>query len=70
MLTDLVIAEPPVGWARTQLDPLRLELARIGLTLHYLRRDWDTQFWPHAQRGFFALKKKLPAILDRLELTG
>jgi len=70
MLSDLVIAEPPVGWARTQLDPLRLELARIGLTLHYLRRDWDTQFWPHAQRGFFALKKKLPSILDRLELTG
>lgn len=67
-LTDLVTAEPPIGWVRPHLEMLRIRLASQGGRLHYLRRDWDARFWPHARKGFFALKKQIPDVLATLGL--
>jgi hypothetical protein len=35
-----------------------------------IRRDWDTQTWPHASAGFFKLKAQIPTLLARLCYTG
>jgi hypothetical protein len=29
------------------------------------QRSWDEQFWPHAPKGLFAVKRKIPSILAR-----
>lgn len=61
---------PPVGWVRDTLDPLRERLSEAGIRLVYLQRDWDAVFWPHARKGFFALKKAIPDCLGQLGLAG
>jgi deoxyribodipyrimidine photo-lyase len=38
-------------------------LAEQGLHLRQVRRAWDSQFWPFANKGYFAFKERLPAIL-------
>ena len=51
-----------------RLDGLAPHIDQAGLTLVRLRRDWDRAFHPHADKGFFKLKKKIPAVLEELGL--
>ena len=62
----IVTGFPPVGWVRPRLNKARNALADRGVRLFYLQRDWDQAFWPHATRGFFKLKKQIPATLQTL----
>ncbi|MEM1087656.1 MAG: hypothetical protein AAGH90_08000, partial [Pseudomonadota bacterium] len=64
----VVTGEPPVGWVKPHLDYLKSALADDGIKLLYIRRDWDDAFWPHAKKGFFGLKKKIPSVLAELGL--
>ena len=56
-------ATAPVGPVADQLARLVPVLAREGVTLVQVRRDWDSAFWPHAKKGFFAFKERIPALL-------
>ncbi len=38
--------------------------------LHQIRRRWDSAFWPHADRGFFRLKKRIGEVLRELSIAG
>ena len=51
----------PVADALAQLVPV---LAREGIKLIAVRRAWDSTFWPHAKKGFFAFKESMPALLS------
>ncbi|MEM1036223.1 MAG: FAD-binding domain-containing protein [Pseudomonadota bacterium] len=64
----IVTAEPPIGWVKPHLDRLKSALADDGVKLLYIRRNWDDAFWPHAKKGFFGLKKKIPSVLAELGL--
>ena len=59
----------PVGPVAGQLARARTDLTRAGIDLRCVRRAYDTTCWPHATRGFFGLKKKIPQILSALGLT-
>ncbi len=65
-LRCLVVAEPPIGPARSRLDALELAFTAAGTPLVRLRRPWDDTLWPHATRGFFPFKERLPELLVRL----
>ena len=56
----------PVGPVRDFLDRAQPELARAGIRLAEIRRDWDSLTWPHATAGFFKVKKQIPKILSQL----
>ncbi|MEO1285543.1 MAG: hypothetical protein AAFV92_11755, partial [Pseudomonadota bacterium] len=58
----------PVGPAAEAISAAKPNLEDAGLTLTQIRRDYDTLTWPHATRGFFGLKKKIPGILTGLGL--
>ena len=60
-LDAIVTLFAPVGAVRAQLDSLDLPVP-----LHRILRDWDRELWPHANAGFFKLRKKLPALWRRL----
>lgn len=45
-------------------------LAGTGLHAAWVRRDWDAAFWPHARKGFFALKKRIPDVFHQLGLSA
>ncbi len=55
-----------IGPVATQLDATKAELEKAGIHLHQQQRTYDTLTWPHATKGFFKLKKKIPNILNDL----
>ena len=65
----IVTPYAPVGPVADQLARIAPLLAREGVTLAQVRRDWDSAFWPHAKKGFFAFKERIPAILRQNGLT-
>jgi len=67
-LSTVVTAFAPVGPAREFLDRLRERLTQDGVLLVERARRYDRVVWPHAPKGFFGLKKKIPAILQDLNL--
>lgn len=62
----VVTAFAPVGPVADALAQLRPQLASEGITLSFVRRDWDTRFWPHATKGFFPFKERIPSLLQSL----
>ena len=55
-----------IGPIATQLDATKAELEKAGIHVHQQQRTYDTLTWPHATKGFFKLKKKIPNILNDL----
>lgn len=66
--TEVVTARAPVGPVAAALATATTELAKEGIALHQVQRTYDDLLWPHATAGFFKLKKKIPQILDDLDL--
>ena len=65
----IVTPYAPVGTVADQLARLAPVLASEGVTLAQIRRDWDSAFWPHAKKGFFAFKERIPALLRQSGLA-
>ncbi|MGI9522154.1 MAG: FAD-binding domain-containing protein, partial [Hyphomicrobiaceae bacterium] len=66
-VNSIVTSYAPVGPVAEKLAAVRGSLTRQGVSLFERRREYDELAWPHASRGFFALKKKIPAILEDLQ---
>lgn len=59
----------PVGPVRERIDRARPALQQAGVTLLQVRRPYDQVCWPHATRGFFKLKAKMPGLIEKLGLS-
>ena len=55
-----------VGPVSTALSNAQADLDAAGIRVILARRDFDTVAWPHATKGFFAMKKNVPKILTSL----
>lgn len=60
---QIVTPHAPVGPVADRFAALSPELAKAGIALVQVRRNWDSQFWPHAKKGFFPFKERIPALL-------
>lgn len=58
---QIVTPYAPVGPVADALARTAPELARHGIALTQIRRAWDSRYWPHATKGFFAFKERMPA---------
>jgi len=65
----IVTADAPVGPVDDGLQKLAEELSGSGVELKRVRRAWDENAWPHATKGFFPFKKKIPALLEQAGLA-
>jgi deoxyribodipyrimidine photo-lyase len=65
----IVAPYAPVGPVADALTRLAPGLADEGITLRQVRREWDSRCWPHAQKGFFAFRERMPAVLGGLGLA-
>lgn len=58
---------------RLPLGPVQKRLRKAcreaDIELIEIARPYDQAVWPHAKKGFFGLKKKIPAILQMLDLA-
>lgn len=61
---QVVTGFAPVGPTADRLELLRQEAAQEGLLFAEHLRDWDRQAWPHCRKGFFALKQKIPILIN------
>jgi deoxyribodipyrimidine photo-lyase len=64
-ITTLATAYAGVGPVADALSWIEPELRARGVTLLRVRRRYDTLVWPHTTKGFFALKEKIPGLLDK-----
>ncbi|MFM1885797.1 MAG: hypothetical protein RL026_954 [Pseudomonadota bacterium] len=60
---QLVTAWAPVGPVADALDAASTRLQAQGVRLVQLRRHYDSTAWPHATRGFFQLRQRIPELL-------
>ena len=65
-ISTVVTAYAPVGPVADLLRAGEAALTRNGLVVQRVRRRYDTLVWPHATKGFFGLKAKLPQVLAGL----
>ncbi|MEM8799550.1 MAG: FAD-binding domain-containing protein [Pseudomonadota bacterium] len=66
----IATAFAPQGPTRDLLDALEGKLASNGHQLKRIQRAYDAAAWPHASKGFFALKSKIPMLLAEAGITG
>jgi hypothetical protein len=62
----ILVPYVPLGPLRSRIKLMRPELARAGLRLVTLRREWDSALWGYARQGFPELKRRLPQLLGSL----
>ncbi|PPD16129.1 MAG: hypothetical protein CTY25_03510 [Methylobacterium sp.] len=61
--TCIVTAYAPVGPMAEEFARLRPALAKAGIALVEIRRREDDLIWPHATKGFFGLRERIPDLL-------
>jgi deoxyribodipyrimidine photo-lyase len=64
-VSQIVTAYAPIGPIADQLTALAEAGSAEGVTLLRVRRGWDTAAWPHATKGFFPFREKIPTLLPR-----
>jgi deoxyribodipyrimidine photo-lyase len=69
-LDAVVTAYAPTGPVAERLARARRALSGHGVELLQVRRSFDDSTWPHATRGYFRLKSRIPEVLGQLGLTA
>lgn len=67
---QIITQRPCQGPVREVLDSAAPALDAAGLSLGELRRSWDEALFPHADKGFFKLRKAIPGAFISLGLTA
>jgi deoxyribodipyrimidine photo-lyase len=68
-LQKLVTPYAPVGPVAEQLSILTTGLRTRGIELVQVRREYDSAAWPHSSKGFFAMKERIPSLIEKLVRT-
>lgn len=68
-LDCVTVARPPIGWVHDRLQPALSRLAELGVRVERVTRPHDRAVWPHASKGYFKLKKRIPDLLAALDLA-
>jgi deoxyribodipyrimidine photo-lyase len=58
----------PHGPLRDAIGKITPSLSAAGVSIVYLRRQWDEQIWPHATAGFFKVKQQIPTIVHQMDI--
>ena len=64
-IKQIITPYAPQGLVASWIQAQRHKIENAGLSLVIKRRDWDGAFWPHATKGFFPFKEKIPKLLNR-----
>ncbi len=67
---QIVTPYAPVGPVATAARTWRPALAAAGIAFVSVRRPWDEQFWPHARKGYFPFRERIPSLLRAQGLQG
>ena len=59
----------PAGPTRMVAEEIKSALSAHDILYTEIIREYDRAVWPHANKGFFKLKKKIPDILHQLDIN-
>ena len=62
-VTAIVTAYIPAGYTQCHIHGITAQLAAAGISLVQVRRQWDSNAWPRAHKGFFAFKENIPSLM-------
>ncbi|MFM9977996.1 MAG: FAD-binding domain-containing protein [Sphingomonadaceae bacterium] len=62
-LRQIMTSYAPVGPVADALRAIGPQLAPEAIALVPVQRRWDVQCWPHAKKGYFAFKTRIPELL-------
>ena len=65
-LDAVVTARLPIGPVAKRL---KSAARHLSVPLIEITREYDRAIWPYAERGFFRLRKKIPHILEEINLA-
>lgn len=65
---QIVTLYAPVGPVADALAHVGPALLEHGISLVQVRRTWDSRHWPHATKGYFAFKARMPFALEDVDL--
>jgi deoxyribodipyrimidine photo-lyase len=68
-IQKLVTSYAPVGPVSGLLSGLAAELKTHQIELVQVRRKFDSAAWPYDSKGFFAMKEKIPSLVEKLMRT-
>jgi deoxyribodipyrimidine photo-lyase len=68
--TQVLTGRIATGPGLDGLIAARGSLYQAGIVLAEHHRAWDLAAWPHATRGFFALRSRIPQLLDAAGLSA
>lgn len=66
----ILMAYLPVGPMAEMIAATGPALERAGITLLEIRREEDSLIWPHATKGFFGLRERIPDLLGKMGILG
>ncbi|MBT8086947.1 MAG: DNA photolyase [Gammaproteobacteria bacterium] len=69
-LDTVATAYVPVGPTAERIALVAEELQKHRIRFVQIRRGYDSVCWPHAQQGFFKLKKQIPQLLHSLGIQN
>ena len=67
-IETIVTAYAPAGPVAERIGKAKSRLAKHGVELRQVRRDYDCITWPHATKGYFKLKARIPELLEQLRI--
>ena len=68
-IQKLVTPYASVGPVAELLSILATGLGARGIELVQVRRAFDSNAWPHSSKGFFAMKEKIPSLIEKFIRT-
>ena len=60
----------PAGPTADAIKKAGPALKENQIEISYVLREWDKKIWPFANKGFFKVKKKIPKILESLNIRS
>ena len=66
-LDSIVTAYAPVGPVAEELARTRHHLSDVNVRLVEIKREHDARCWPHATKGYYKLKKRIPDLLTTVD---
>jgi deoxyribodipyrimidine photo-lyase len=67
-LDAVAVPYAPVGPVQERMLALEAALASESVALVPVRRTWDGLAWPHASRGFFPFRERIPGLVRQQRL--
>lgn len=69
-ISNILMPYAPAGPTADAIKKAGPALKENQIEISYVLREWDKKIWPFANKGFFKVKKKIPKILESLNIRS